>query len=115
MFKSTFAKQSIKQAGSGLVATAIGLAVCLAPTAALAAAPTGVQVTGNALRITIDGSELFAYTGTPPSGCFSVSTETFKSWQSLAQAALLAGRSMNIGWGTCGSPSVRIMFNVEIL
>jgi hypothetical protein len=40
----------------------------------------------------------------PPSGCsnFTQTVDTQKIWESLAQAALLNGKSLNIYWTPCG-------------
>jgi hypothetical protein len=115
MFKTKFTRQSVKRVGSGLVATAIALAASLAPATAMAAPPGWVRVTGNELRVIMpDGTQYFAYTAYPPDGCFTINVDLFKEWQSMAQAALLGGRSIGIGYGTCGSSSIRIITNIEI-
>jgi len=112
MFKMQLEKNSFKRLVSALFATAIGLAACLAPTTAMAAAPGWVRLTGNQLRIIVGSTEYYAYTAGSPNGCATVSSDTLKEYQSIAQTALLAGRNIGIGSYVCGGQN--IITSIEI-
>ena len=109
MFKTKFAKQSIKRVGSGLVATAIGLAASFAPAVAMAdtfsiGVPSAVRIygnSGNQLRVLIGTTELFVYATEAPTGCFNRGFDAIKEYQSLAQAALLAGKTIAVTYNDC--------------
>lgn len=118
MFKTKLAQQSFKRVGSGLVATALGLATCLAPAIANATTTTGtpgwVRATTNELRVILGSTEFYAYSSQPPGDCPTVSVETLQQWQSLAQAALLSGKRVGIGWFTCNSGNTNYMYVIEL-
>ena len=113
MFKTKLAQHSIKRVGSGLVGIAIGLAAVFAPTVAMADTVGWLRISGNELRIILpDGTQYFAYTAFEPTNCFHVSSDTFKEWASLAQAALLSGKNIGIASVKCGT--LNVINNIEI-
>lgn len=115
MINMKFAPRSIKKVGSTLVAAAIGLAAAVAPLSAMADTLGWVRVTGNELRlITPSGTIYYAYTAYAPTGCFTVPADTFKEWQSMAQAALLAGKTVGVAYTSCGSPAVNVINHLEL-
>lgn len=118
MFKTKFAQQSVKRIGSGLVATAIGLATCLAPAIAKAditVGPAGwLLLSGPKLRVVVSGQEFFAYSSAAPVGCPSIDPETVKQYHSLAQASLLSGKRIGVHWFTCGNSSIKYMYAMEL-
>jgi len=107
MFKTKSARHSINQVASALLTTAITLGICLTPTTALAAnspvaIPTTVAVGKTNLYITLSGVGYEAFTSSAPSGCTTVSADTFKLWVSLTQSALLAGKTVFFRYTDCG-------------
>ena len=121
MFKTISGKKTIiKRTGSSVLAAALGLGVCLAPTAAFAsqsadAPPTVIEITGNDLLIQLPGGlNYVAFSSGAPTGCFTVSIDTMKFWASQAQSALLAGKNLRIFYTDCGSPSTHAINAVDI-
>jgi hypothetical protein len=115
MFQTNLAKRAIKQIGTWTCAVAMSFGVCLAPTSAFASPPTKVYIAGHKLVVTVDGVDYAAYTAWPTASCgFTVSQDTFKEWQSLIQAALLAGKNISFESGApCGGE--RLILNVSVL
>lgn len=95
----------------GLAAVTIGIAGLVDGPAR--AQPTGCTVQtvawstafGGTLEITCGNVFHFAYGPTISGACTAASLEARKSWQGMAQAALLSGRSLVVEFQMCTAPS----------
>ena len=110
---NSFRKRSIRQVGTRICATAMGLGVCLAPAAALAEAPAKIYIAAHKLVVTVAGVDYAAYTGSNPGCGFTVSQGTLKEWQSLIQTALLAGKNVSFDASSLCNGE-RYIFSVSI-
>ena len=110
MFNKTFSKAtSSRKLASGLVATALGLALCTVQTSAFAnvagaASPTVVEYQPGVLLVQLPGGTNYIGVLNAVAGCTSnsQSIDTLKQWTSLAQAALLSGKSVKVFFNVCG-------------
>ena len=67
----------------------------------------------NQLLIQCDGANFFGI-GLNVSTCSAETTETLKVWMSMAQAALLAGKKLNIYTKTCGA-TANVITGIDLL
>ena len=118
MFSTIFGKKTtVKRVGSGVLAAALGLGVCLAPSAAYATVapdgvPTAIELGNTSVLIQVGGVNYMAFLSGAPAGCSNVSADTLKGWTTFAQTALLAGRNVRIFFTTCNSPNTTPVINL---
>jgi hypothetical protein len=97
------------------IATATTISVAAAPAFAVTCVPNIVEYSApesaanfSPLVVQCDGiNYLGVYDGNPNvTTCGETSLDTLKAWLSMAQAALLAGKKLNINTVTCGTSQV---------
>lgn len=70
--------------------------------------PVVVEYFANTLLVQLPGGVNYHGLVTSPAGCATPnqSIDTLKAWLSLSQAALLSGKTVKIGFNTCGALKV---------
>lgn len=88
--------------GLGIAAFLMSASAFATPQSCVPDATSWNDDTGGSLAIHCSNTNTWFFAKKALSGCTAVSVDTLKAWLSMAQAAILAGKTLTIDFTSCG-------------